>query len=1156
MRKITTILILLFWKIGFGQNPEIKSSLPTIIPPSPTVSALMKFEEVAVSNYTGVPDISIPLFSSATLSKDIGINIALKYHSGVGANDRASDVGLGWSLIAGGSISRTVRGLPDEQIQLDANRTSGKVGLYHTSLLNHNNFYYQHSDNMLQFIISNPYQADEYLWDIVERNKFDTEHDLWQFNFMGYSGRFYIKKNLQTNLLEVKPLDDYRLKIINNYSTVGINNYIPSGFTIYDEKGNKYIFEVFESTTNKTAISNSFVDNQSTSVSADKEFISAFHLSKIFDTNNNLVVEYIFNNNNEFKEHTVNSTITVNDYFSGNNSVVNALELMRSMNCFGEFKPLKSIVNSHSNVSVKKIKRIVINGYSKIDINYQKGRLDTNLLYAENAAFVDNIIIKNWSDELVKKIQFDYNYSYVIENRMILNKIFEIDANSNSNNQYEFFYKKKELFGNIPSKDYWGYFNLTPSCYNKDIAFSNEPTPSFSTTDLIQKIKYPTGGCTIFDFEANRYSFIGDVALSNFEENPEMYQLINSTTLTFSSSAIQLLPISTLENRKVKFYPSLVMNEDPNLNSRTFSLLEKENGVWVSKGGFICSLNNPNCCIDYVLLKDKEYAIRRDNVSLSNSGIDSIRIDYFTRNQTELNFLYGGGNRIKQIGYFDSDVPKEYYNESSNFSQFIPIKEKKYSYALPSNTNKSSGSLVFAKPLFKYEDAIKIKTICESEVFLGSAIPEIIGFETSTNFNNLNPLKTQGADVGYKYVSVKETGNGSTNYEYYSSIDFPEEILFSNTPPFLPSKNYDYKRGLILKEVIKNQNSLTLNEINYNYNFDDFEVKYGFKRYKPNGTCFGGNYFSDYSSYIQILQNNDVLVRTNNFNSIDKINLCGYPSVYSQQYFLYAAYGWAKLSSKSTSNYFYPNGASTPNVVTTNEIFSYNPLNKQIASHTVSDTLGEISTTNYFYHTGNSPTSQNRISEIERIETKKGTELLSESKINYSNTFAGNQSFLPSTIQVKKGQYPSEVRLRNNLYDEFGHVLEVEQDTGVKICYIYGYNKTQPIAKIENLAYSSIPGSTIENLQNKSNADNDSCSSVPCSGNEENLRVELNALRSAYPNAIITTYTYNPLIGVTSITDPKGDVVFYNYDSFGRLESVKDKEGNVLSENKYNYRPN
>ena len=151
----------------------------------------------------------------------------------------------------------------------------------------------------------------------------------------------------------------------------------------------------------------------------------------------------------------------------------------------------------------------------------------------------------------------------------------------------------------------------------------------------------------------------------------------------------------------------------------------------------------------------------------------------------------------------------------------------------------------------------------------------------------------------------------------------------------------------------------------------------------------------------------------------------------------------AKNKAITTNNYFYPSGSSTPNIVTTNETFSYNTLNKQIASHTVNNSVGETLTTNYFYHTGNSPTSQNRISEIERIETKKGTELLSESKINYNNTFAGNQSFLPSTIEVKKGQIPSEVRLKNNRFDEFGHVLEVEQDSGVKICYIYGYNKTQ-----------------------------------------------------------------------------------------------------------------
>ena len=151
---------------------------------------------------------------------------------------------------------------------------------------------------------------------------------------------------------------------------------------------------------------------------------------------------------------------------------------------------------------------------------------------------------------------------------------------------------------------------------------------------------------------------------------------------------------------------------------------------------------------------------------------------------------------------------------------------------------------------------------------------------------------------------------------------------------------------------------------------------------------------------------------------------------------------------------------------------------------------------------------------------------------------------MPSTIEVKKGQYPSEVRLRNNLYDEFGHVLEVEQDSGVKICYIFGYNKTQPIAKIENATYSSIE-SQVSNLQSISN-----------SGSEDELITALNGLRNSLPNAMVTTYTYKPLIGVSTITDPKGDKITYSYDSSGRLQSVKDKDGNVLSENQYNYRPN
>jgi len=53
---------------------------------------------------------------------------------------------------------------------------------------------------------------------------------------------------------------------------------------------------------------------------------------------------------------------------------------------------------------------------------------------------------------------------------------------------------------------------------------------------------------------------------------------------------------------------------------------------------------------------------------------------------------------------------------------------------------------------------------------------------------------------------------------------------------------------------------------------------------------------------------------------------------------------------------------------------------------------------------------------------------------------------------------------------------------------------------------------------------------------------------------MITTYTHKPLIGITSITDPRGEKTTYHYDSFGRLILIKDADGNIISENKYNYR--
>lgn len=59
---------------------------------------------------------------------------------------------------------------------------------------------------------------------------------------------------------------------------------------------------------------------------------------------------------------------------------------------------------------------------------------------------------------------------------------------------------------------------------------------------------------------------------------------------------------------------------------------------------------------------------------------------------------------------------------------------------------------------------------------------------------------------------------------------------------------------------------------------------------------------------------------------------------------------------------------------------------------------------------------------------------------------------------------------------------------------------------------------------------------------------------TGYPKeAQMTTYAYDPLVGVTSATDPNGRTTYYEYDGLGRLRAVRDGEGNVLQAHEYRY---
>ncbi|TXD83443.1 hypothetical protein ESY86_09585 [Subsaximicrobium wynnwilliamsii] len=100
-KSFVFLVIIMHCIMGYSQIPlgqtsnEIETDLPTIIPPSPTVATLMRFEEVPVDHYTGIPDISVPLYSKK-VSNNLNFNIGLSYNPvGIRVADRSGWTGTG-----------------------------------------------------------------------------------------------------------------------------------------------------------------------------------------------------------------------------------------------------------------------------------------------------------------------------------------------------------------------------------------------------------------------------------------------------------------------------------------------------------------------------------------------------------------------------------------------------------------------------------------------------------------------------------------------------------------------------------------------------------------------------------------------------------------------------------------------------------------------------------------------------------------------------------------------------------------------------------------------------------------------------------------------------------------------------------------------------
>lgn len=161
-----------FCFIVFSYDCESQTSSPetpynvNIFPPSPNSASIAKFGEIPVGHYTGIPSVDVPLYEIKT--GEFSFPISINYHAGgYKVGEMASNVGLGWSLQSAGVISRTVRGLADESI-----------GGYLTNSVD------------ISSVMALPEEDKLELYRQVNGELIDLQGDIYNFNFMGKSGRF------------------------------------------------------------------------------------------------------------------------------------------------------------------------------------------------------------------------------------------------------------------------------------------------------------------------------------------------------------------------------------------------------------------------------------------------------------------------------------------------------------------------------------------------------------------------------------------------------------------------------------------------------------------------------------------------------------------------------------------------------------------------------------------------------------------------------------------------------------------------------------------------------------------------------------------------------------------------------------------------------
>lgn len=1074
--------------------------LKTVIPPSPNVAALGKYLETPVSYYTGVPQISIPIYEIN--SGRIKVPVSLDYHAGgIKVEECASWVGLGWNLNVGGAITRTVRGRPDES-------TNGYINNGEEMTVN-------------QLIngpadISNHDLVISYNQRMVKsvRRVIDAEPDLFYLSAPGLGFKFYY--NQETKRFYADPASKAKIEFFGEENT----NF---RWVVTAPNGLVYSFESSEYTTStydpQLGIGNT---------------ITAWMLNSIYDpaTSRMVIFDYV----------------PVLSYgFANGVSEVSYFPLTTGGSISAGGLIYQDVV-----LHPMRLSKITFD-QGEIDfVPQQAPRLD---MPSNSEQALGRIILKNRLGNLVKRYMFKTSYFMggsanipppngslapaLYSYRLRLDSL-AMDIDSLHPQVYSFTYNPGLCNRLSLDQDEWGYYNgannlhlvheadfmLGEAGLTHLIGGNRNTNPSVNQMGILKKIEHPTGGSTEFEYETNRYTVKSTSGPAQELLESRLYAhpvdadysqpAYSYTEIPFHVSGggypagyawgevIQL-------DGSVEYCPSqfqsvncYVEGTDPGNAMVSYGLNGPNHVFYLPPGNYKLVAEFKACEWQYFEMARAVLVLK----------------DYFpVGDGSAYAQQYVGGLRVKSITDQDPLTGR--------------AMKREYEYSSREEPLLSSGTIP-SKMRFDYE-------VMRTESQGG----DLMTYYKRQSYSSIPLATIKGSSIGYSIVREKYLNDGLvsgfTEYHYSTEPDISDERNVYDF--FRPITNRDFMRGELLGKYvygIKDGSPVLLQSVENEYKSIADSTQPSISQGMVGAPCTQGS-------------GNDIPIESVDFdfasNNIIPLQL-GYYKEFQDRSFL----------SRSVEKNYAMDGAPD-NVALVTE-YDYSPNNFEVARtiRYLENATGEKEVVNVRY-TGDldlllAPVTDpaelsavaylgtaNDLNEvIERSVSKEhgGTSHLVDLQRN-----AFNDNLLLKRVDRLKtattGAPVLEPRLFIDAYDGNGNIVTQKMSDNTNNSFIWGYDGGYPVAKIVGGDYYTAAGLVNFNIVGDAVHNTD-----------EDVWAELNKIRTGMPGAQVWTYTYKPMIGMTSETDPKGNIVHYKYDDIGRLVSVWDAYGKLLKKICYN----